>query len=331
MPTFHRASSTAASRTLSRLACLTAIVLVGALAACGGSTVAKTTADAPAIATDSLGQAITIPKAAPQRIVSLSVVDSDILAALKVDAHVVAVDAYTTSPADLAALPKVTTTDFPATASVERIVALKPDLVLSFDSDYPDAEKQLARAGIEVVDLPNVTTLQAGLTEITLVGQLVHEDGTARQVINGLQGRINAVEGAVAKQPAVTVFLEDGAYQGQYYGYGHGSFGDDLITLAGGANVFSAQGGPKGDGALVLTGESIVAANPQVIVTTEGAQYGGAPADVAARPGFSAIDAVRNSHVYALDGADFNNPDDLYLVPALEELAKALHPSAFGG
>ncbi len=305
-------------------------VLLGALAACGGSSSAKTTADAPAITTDSLGQTITIPKAAPQRIISLSVADSDILAALKLDSRVVAVDAYTTSPADLAALPKVTTTDFPATANVEQIVALKPDLVLSFDSDYPDAEKQIAQAGIQVVDLPNLTTLQAGLTEIKLVGQLVHEDSAAQKVIDGLQSRINVVKAAVGKQPTVTVFLEDGAYQGQYYGYGQGSFGDDLIRLAGGVNVFSSQAGPKGNGALVLTGESIVAANPQVIVTTEGSQYGGAASDVAARPGFSAIDAVKNHHLYALDGSDFNNPDDLYLVSALEELAKVLHPTAFG-
>ena len=306
---------------------LLAALILGILAGCGGtSAVNNGGPEKPALAVDALGNAIAIPAKAPQRIISESPADSEILAALGVDARVVAVDFYTDYPADLASKPKITNGQT-FTLNDEAILGYQPDLVVGYGAYFKADEQKLISSGISVVDLPLVATVQQSLTELKLVGQLVHADTTASQQLASLQGRIDAVTHKVAGAQMPSVYMEDGTYNGQYSTFGHGSYGDDLIRLAGGSNVFATDG--DSSGYPNVSAESIIQANPAVIVTTEGTQVGGDPKDVAARPGWSAIAAVQSGHIYALNSNDFSRPDAPRLVSALEELAKALHPDLF--
>jgi iron complex transport system substrate-binding protein len=234
------------------------------------------------------------------------------------------VDFYTNYPADMATKPKITDGQT-FNLNVEAIVALKPDLVLGYGDYFKSDEQKLLAAKISVVDLP-VATLESALTEIRLVGQLTHADQKAQQVVTGLQQRIDAVKHKVAGKPTVSVYMEDGTYNGQFATFGKGSFGDELIQDAGGANIFGSDG--DSGGYPNVSAESIISANPQVIVLVEGVQNGGDPAAIAARPGWSAIAAVQQQHVYALDSDIFSRPGPR-LVDALEQLAKVLHPELF--
>src|SRR5579863_422216 len=121
-----------------RLLAALLLSLLVLLAACGQSPTSTgntTPTPTPTIALDANGTPIAFPSTAPQRIVSMVPTISDMLAALQVDSRVVGVDSYTVYPADLAALPKVSTF---GKYNVEQIVALRPDLVL----DYGGAAKQ---------------------------------------------------------------------------------------------------------------------------------------------------------------------------------------------
>lgn len=304
-----------------------ALVMLGFLAGCGGaSSTASSGPEKPAIAIDALGNPITIPTKAPQRIISETPVDSEILAALGVDARVVAVDYYTNTPADLAAKPKITNGQT-FSLNDEAILGYKPDLVIGYGDYFKADEQKLIAAGVSVVDLPLVATLQQSLTELKLVGQLVHAKSAADQQLTALQARIEAVTHKVAGAQTSSVYMEDGTYNGQYSTFGDGSYGDDLIHLAGGNNIFATDGDSAGYPN--VSAESIIQANPQVIVTVEGVENGGDPKAVAVRPGWSAITAVQSGRVYALSSDDFSRPDAPRLVSALEALAKALHPDLF--
>jgi iron complex transport system substrate-binding protein len=300
------------------------LLALAAATACGSPQASSHTPVTPLLARDANGVPIVIPASAPRRIVSLGPTDSEILGALHVDSRVVAVDYYTDYPADLAAKQKITDAD--GKANVEAIVALQPDLVLSYGGETADTDKQLMAAKLTVVDLPAMD-LTGSLMEMRLVGQLVHAEAAADALVASLQQRIAAVRTKVAGATPVRVYMEaDDSTPGKPYVFGGGTFGDELIRDAGGVNIFSSN--TTNGGYPQVSDESIIAANPQVIVLTEDPSYGGNPALVYKRPGWSAITAVQQKRVYAI------NPDLVQragprLVDGLEQLAKLLHPDLF--
>ncbi len=324
-------SMSASARVVCRWAFVALVTTaLAVLAACGSTSTAGTSAtvvpEQPLLAKDANGSAITIPSTAPQRIITETPVDSEILAALGLDSRVVAVDYYTDTPADLAAKPKVTDGQS-FSLNVEAIAGYKPDLVLGYGGYFKADEQRLQTLGIQVVDLPLVTTVDASLMELRLIGQIVHAGAKANQVATGQKARVDAVTKKVAAAQRVTVYMEDGSYNGQYSTYGAGSYGNDLIQLAGGTNIFAADS--DSGGYPNVSAETIIHDNPDVIVLAEGVQFGGDPKTVASRPGWSSIAAVRTDRVYAVDTNDFSRPDAPRMVTALEELAKLLHPELF--
>jgi iron complex transport system substrate-binding protein len=302
------------------------LALAASVVGCGSPSTATnatpTVPTAPLIATDALGQPIVIPASAPQRIVSLEPSNSELLGALDVAPRVIAVDYYTDYPAAMAAKPKVTDTNF--TANVEQIVAMNADLVLDYGTFYKDADHQLAQAGIQVVALPTPTSLTATLTEMRLVGQLVHEYATADTLATSLQRRIDTVKQKVARAQAPKVYMEqDDSSPGKPYTFGGGSFGDELIRDAGGANIFGAN--TENGGYPQVSDEAIIAANPQVIILAED---GVTAQSVASRQGYATVAAVQSQRIYTID-QNLIARTGPRIVDGLEQLAKDLHPDLF--
>jgi iron complex transport system substrate-binding protein len=308
-----------------RLGAVLGVLILG-LAAIGGCGTASTATvpERPIFATDANGTPIKIPAAAPQRIISLGATDSEILGALKVDSRVVGVDAFTDYPADLAAKLKVT--DANGQPNIEQIIALKPDLVLSFGGEVKQADLQLEQVHVAVVDLPAVGFTQS-ITEISLVGQLVHAEATAQALVRGLDQRIATVEAKVKGQPPVKVYMEvDDSSPGKLYIFGQGTFGDGVIQAAGGTNVFGTVTAGAGYGP--VSSENVIVANPQVVILTEDPRYGGDPSQVPLRTGWSAIDAVKHGRIYQLNTDLFQRPGPR-VIDGLEQLAKLLSPGQF--
>src|SRR5215472_19310561 len=251
----------------------------------------------PTVARDFYGTPVVFPAAPPQRIISLLPNTSEMLGALHLQGRVIAVDYYTTYPADLASLPKVSGSN--GKFNIEQIVALKPDLVLSYGGETKGYDQQLENLGLHVVDLP-LSDLSQTLQEILLVGRLTFTQNTAVSLVNQLQQQINQVKAAVAGTTAPRVLLEaDDSTPGKPYIFGGGSFGDELLQDANGINVFhnnSSNGGyPQ------VTDEAVIAANPQFVILTEDPAYGGNPALVYKRPNWGSIDALKLHHVYRID------------------------------
>lgn len=310
-----------------RFRLLTPLLLFSALAlalpACGAKSTAKPP-EQPLLTQDANGTAIAIPAHAPQRIVSLGPTDSEILAAIGVGSRVVAVDYYTDYPADMAAKTKIT--DANGKANVEQIIGLTPDLVLSYGGETAATDKQLMDAHLTVYDLP-AGDLDKSLVEMRLVGQLVHAEDAANSLVSSLQKRIDTVKAKVASAPSVSVYMEvDDSTPGKPYVFGAGSFGDELIHDAGGVNIFAGNSG--GGGYPQVSDEDIIKANPQIIVLTEDPSYGGNPATVYTRSGWSGISAVQNKRVFAI-APDFVQRAGPRLVDGLEKLAALLHPDLF--
>jgi iron complex transport system substrate-binding protein len=297
-----------------------------ALSGCGSTSASATGPEQPLIAKDANNTPIVIPIQAPRRIVSLTPGDSEILAAVGVTARVIAVDYYTNFPPAMAAKPRISDGQS-LHVEVEKIISLSPDLVLSYGGETAQDDQTLIAAHIQVVDLP-LSNLAGTLTEMRLVGQLVHGETSANTLVDALQKRITTVEQRVAAEPPVTTYMEsDDTDPTHPYVVGGGTFDDDLIKDAGGSNIFesnaSNQGFPQ------VSAEAIIAANPQVILLTEDPQYGGNPALVYQRKGWSVMSAVQNHRVFLLDSDSVQRPGPR-LIDTLEQIASLLHPNLSG-
>src|SRR2546421_4620801 len=239
------------------------VSLLMLLTACGQSTSTTTGSrptPSPAVAFDSYGTPVVFPKTAPQRIVSLVPSTSEILGALHLQGRVVGVDYYTTYPPELASRSKVSNAN--GQFNVEQIVALKPDLVLSYGGQTKEYDFQLKNLGLNVVNLP-FSNLSQTLQQTLLIGRLTFTENTAMSLVNQLQQQINAIKAAVAGTTAPRVLLEvDDSTPGKPYVFGGGSFGDELLQDARGINIFHDN--TSNGGCSPRTNQKNFSANPPI-------------------------------------------------------------------
>jgi iron complex transport system substrate-binding protein len=258
--------------------------------------------------------------APPRRVVSLSPGYTEDVFALGHGDSLVAVDTYSDYPAAAKAIqPRLGT--FPS-PSIESIVALQPDLVLSL-AEKDDDLAQLRAQGIPVLKFfPR--DYNAAANVIQTLGRILGSPDAGDAVAADMLARRDAVVATVAGAPRPRVYEElDGSAPDKPYTVGPNGFYGQLIDLAGGDNIF---GDLPGDTAQVSS-ETIVQRDPEVIILTDSDVPFNAqtPDAVAARPGWSAITAVRNGTIYPVPGALYSTQGPR-LAAALEDLARLLHP-----
>lgn len=253
----------------------------------------------------------------PQRIVSVAPSPTEIMFAVGAGSQVVGVDNYSDYPAEARSLPQIGS----YTLNVEVIMSLKPDLIVSSDL-VPRAQlDQLAAQGIPYFIFAT-RTMEDVFKDLRLAGSLTGHSLEAEALIAGLQARVNAVTNKTLADGVekVRTYVE-------YYPlwtYGPGSFGNDLIRLAGGSNIAANASNEYPE----LTPEFIIAQNPQVVIYTVGPMTTTTSSDFAARSGWSNIYAVSHNKIYSID----DNLVSRYgprVVDGLEQLAEIIHPELF--
>ncbi len=177
------------------------LIFIVLLAACGSTqsqtqTVPPSASTTPTAAIDAYGTPIAFPKTAPQRIISLIPSTSEILGALSLQKRVVAVDYYTNYPASLTALPRIS--DANSKYNVEQIVALKPDLVLSYGGETKQYDAQLQNLGVPVVDLP-LANFSQSLQQILTIGRLTFTEDAATKLYNQLGQQVDTIKFLTAR------------------------------------------------------------------------------------------------------------------------------------
>jgi iron complex transport system substrate-binding protein len=269
----------------------------------------------PWTAVDDAGRTVVLAGPA-KRIVSLVPSHTEVLCALGACDRLIGRDALSDTPA-AADLPVLGTAFAP---DLEALLALEPDLVLV--DEYSGLADALAALGVAAYAgtpqrLDEMRPYLAGL------GALLGLEAPALALADDIDRGLDEVRRAVADLPRPTVFVE---LDPSPYAAGPGSWIGALVTIAGGAHVLSEA---MGDFPLVDP-EFVVASDPEVILLLD-APYGVSAADVAARPGWSALRAVRHGRVIELDVAAANalsrpGPD---IVAAAWRIARYLHPGAF--
>jgi iron complex transport system substrate-binding protein len=200
------------------------------------------------------------PPAAPKRIVSLVPAVTEMLFALGAGPRVVAVSSFDHFPAEVETLPRVGALLDP---DVERILSLRPDLVVVFRSQT-DVLAQIGRAQI-----PPFVYSHAGLADVTTtlrqIGERIGSGPAADKLAGDIERRIDAVRAAAptANRPKTLVVFarEPFSLRGIYVSGGIG-FVHDMVTAAGADNVFADT---KKE-AVQATTELIISRAPDVII-----------------------------------------------------------------
>ena len=261
--------------------------------------------------------------AAAARIISLVPAVTEMLYAIGAGERIVAVSSYDNYPPEVARLPRVGALLDP---NVERILSLKPDLVVVYGSQ-DDLKTQLARAGIGVFDyrhagLADVTTTIRALGERT--GDAAKARAVADRIERGLRAVRERTKGRTRPRTLLVFGRERLALRGLYASGGIG-FLNDMLEAAGGINVFADVKLQ----AVQASTEQIIARRPEVILeiraTNSAFPSGDRDAELQVWKRLAAVPAVRTGRVYFLF-------DDRIVIPGprvvegTEAVARTLHP-----
>jgi iron complex transport system substrate-binding protein len=261
--------------------------------------------------------------AAPaRRIVSIVPAVTEMLFAMGAGPRVVAVSSYDNWPPEVRPLTRVGALLDP---DIERILRLHPDLVVVYGTQS-ELRAKLDRAGIATFPylLGGLDNLMATIRQL---GPRVGMTSEADQVADALQARFDVIRARVAGRPRPRTLLVFGHEPGTLRAIdasGGVGFLNDIVTLAGGDNVFGAE---KHESLRVGT-ESILDAAPEVIIDLH---YGHplSPKQIdrerAAWKTLPALPAVRMGRVAMLVGDQFVVPGPR-LADAAEAIADVIHP-----
>ncbi len=305
---------------------LLTLILALILAACApaAAPAQPTPTPGPIVLADGLGGELTLSQPAA-RIVSLAPSNTEILFAIGAGAQVVAREDFSNYPEEAAALPSVGGNM--GKYNFEQIVALKPDLVLASPLTSPEAIQSMQELKLPVLVVPNPTSLEGLYANLGLVGQAAGQNARAKELIASLQAREKKILSAVAgttERPLVFYEL-DATDPAKPWTSGPGTFVDLLIGLAGGRNLGASLQGEWAQ----ISQEELIVQNPQVILLGDSLYGGVTPEAVAQRPGWSAIQAVKENRVLVFNDDLVSRPGPRML-DGLAELVKAIHPELAG-
>lgn len=288
------------------------------VSACGPA--ALQPAAGPVVVKDGEGKEFRMDKPA-QKIISLAPSNAEILYAIGAGKQVVAREDFTNYPEEVKSLPSVGGST--GKYSLEQIAKLQPDLILASPLTAPDVIKSLQDITPNVFVVPNPKDMEGLYANLQTVGTLTGHQAEADKLAGELRARVKAVADKLANvTDRPKVFYElDATDPAKPWTAGPGTFIDLLIGMAGGQNIGSSL---KGDW-VQISQEELIVQNPDVILLGDSLYGGIKPEQVAARPGWNGINAVKNNRVLEFNDDLVSRPGPR-MVQGLEELAKILHP-----
>jgi iron complex transport system substrate-binding protein len=273
----------------------------------------------PASITDDIGRKVQL-KSSPQRIISLSPSNTEMVYALGLEDRLIGVTTYCNYPEAAKSKPQVSEYSI---VNIEKIVSLQPDLVLADYIHVKETVPALEKLGIPVVVFyPG--TIDEVIKDIYLLGNITGQSQGADKLAVSLEQRVKAVIDKAATQNSVKPRVLYITWYDPIWTAGNNTMIDDLIQKVGGSNIAGDL-----DGWATITLEQVVQRNPQIIVVMssmgvldDSVKY------INSEPRLKSTDALKNQQVYPID-ADIFGRTTPRIVDGLETLAKIVHPETF--
>jgi iron complex transport system substrate-binding protein len=250
----------------------------------------------------------------PERIVCLTEETVETLYLLGEDRRIVGVSGYAVRPPQVRReKPRVSAF---ISADVPKIVALRPDLVLTFSDLQADIVSELIRNNVAVHAF-NQRDVGGIFDMIRTLGALVGTSDRADALANSLAARVDAVHERALRLPhRPRVYFEEWD-EPMISGI---AWVSELIEAAGGIEVFPQLAVRKNAKDRIVSADDVVAARPDIIIGSWcGKKF--VPGKVTARPGFAEVPAVSGGWLREIKSTLILQPGPAALTDGLDQLA----------
>lgn len=267
------------------------------------------------VVTDEVGRRVNIA-GTPQRIVSLAPGITEILFALDLDGKIVGVTSFCDWPREAA---KKTSVGGFTNPSLEKIVSLKPDLILATaDGNRPETVRQLEKIGMTVY-VTNPMDTAGILQSILHIGDVTGRRQAALILTAQLQRRLDVVTAQISNKKKPRVFFQIG--MDPVITVGKRTLISDVIERAGGTNIAEKDTAryPR------YSAEGVMAHAPDILLFAPMATDREFKKVKKYWEQFSNIPAVKNKQIYPMN-TDLIGRASPRIVDAIEQTAKILHP-----
>lgn len=252
----------------------------------------------------------------PERIVCLTEETVETLYLLGAQRRIVGVSGYAVRPPEVRRdKPRVSAF---TSADIPKILALEPDLVLTFSDLQAEIAAALLRAGVAVLGF-NQRDIAGILAMIRSLGALVDAAERAEALATSLEQRLSTVRARYEERARPVVYFEewdDPLISGI-------AWVAELIEIAGGKDAFPALSREPAAKDRIVTSEQVLAARPDAIL----ASWCGKKVNfsrIANRPGWAAVPAVANGHLHEIKSPLILQPGPAALTDGLDRIVEAL-------
>ncbi|MFH0926640.1 MAG: ABC transporter substrate-binding protein [bacterium] len=250
----------------------------------------------------------------PQRIISLGPPVTEQLYLLEVEGRIVGVTTYCQRPYQAQKKEKIGTV---TKLDIEKVLSLKPDLVLATSLTDPKAKEKLANLGIKVVTFSTPKNFKQMYEQFLEIGRLMGKEKEAKEIFKRTNKELVSIKQKIEGLTQPKVIIQIGA--NPLFVVPKDSFVNDLIELAGGINI-----GPKGKSGL-YSRENIIKDNADIIIIATMGIVGEEEKNIWQR--YKTLTAVRDNRIYIIDAYKLCSPTVVSLVGTLKEMIVILHPS----
>jgi iron complex transport system substrate-binding protein len=197
-------------------------------------------------------------------------------------------------------------------SDIEKIVALKPDLVIGFSDLQKDIAKELIERGLNVL-VTNQRTLEEILNNILLLGRMIGEEYKAQGLVKSFRTKLETVRQASSTSSyRPKVYFEEWDHP-RFSGI---TWVSELISACGGDNIFPEKAGAMARDREV-SDEEIKSRNPDIIFGC----WCGKPVKLESfSKRYPDVKAVKNNHLWELSPAVFLQPGPALFVDGLDQM-----------
>lgn len=268
--------------------------------------------------TDQLGRTVIFDEI-PERIISISPANTEILFALGLGDKVVGVTEYCNYPEE--ALDKEKVGGF-STPDMEMIISLEPDVIFAAPIQEAEIIPQLENLGLKVIAI-TPANLDETYDAIELVGIVTGTHETALGLISDMRSSVDSVTALVStlsdeEKPNVFYIV----WHDPLMTAGGDTLAGQLIELAGGRNIFANLSEYA-----TVSIEPVIEAEPQIIIAGTGMGSGAnAPVEWAENePLLQDTEALEEGKVFSIN-TDLTGRFGPRIVDALYEMLELIHP-----
>jgi len=256
--------------------------------------------------------ALSISSPYPQRIISLGPYITEALYLLGVQDKLIGCTVYCKRPPDAEKKEKVGTV---IQINIEKILTLKPDLVIATALTQKKDIEKLKKLGIKVIRFSSPKNFFEICSQFLELGRIVGRYDIAEKIVQEAEDRVGQIKSKTENLPKVKIFIEIGT--NPLFTINNDSFVNDFIEFAGGINI--AKDAKTG----IYSREAVLKENPDVIIIATMGIVADKEKQIWEK--YKTLKAVKNNRIYIFDAYKLCSPTPISFAETLEELVNILH------